>query len=458
MAQREQPETLGNGRFTIQRRIGAGGEGAVFLAYDGTLSRWVAIKRIHSSLSQGQSTLAAAAIREATHLASLQHPNIITVHDIINSSDETLVVMEYMPGQNVDELAEPMSAPFFIEFASQCLRGLIAAHSLGIVHRDVKPSNIMLAGQHIGGFQVKLLDFGLAKVIEEPMLQTVDQMGALTGSIFMMSPEQLEGQPIDHRTDIYSLGCVFYKALTRQHPFQGKSVPAVVASHLSHAYDPLESLRPDLPPPLIAWVENLFARDRADRPPTAAVALEWLPSSEQRVEPPSIRKTTPAANPSTVSPVSKKPKNRILLLALSIIPIAGATIWLLGDFDEGRSTPKLLAESVADSEQRTLFEWSDRKEVSRRQGKKITIIGTIAGSREDKNGRFHLIFKGASSSDPSLCFDREKGDFSMLLLKKLVGLDVQATGIVGKDASLLYLDNPTIREFVISKPSPTPKN
>ena len=458
MAQREQPETLGNGRFTIQRRIGAGGEGAVFLAYDGTLSRWVAIKRIHSSLSQGQSTLAAAAISEATHLASLQHPNIITVHDIINSSDETLVVMEYMPGQNVDELAEPMSAPFFIEFASQCLRGLIAAHSLGIVHRDVKPSNIMLAGQHIGGFQVKLLDFGLAKVIEEPMLQTVDQMGALTGSIFMMSPEQLEGQPIDHRTDIYSLGCVFYKALTRQHPFQGKSVPAVVASHLSHAYDPLESLRPDLPPPLIAWVENLFARDRADRPPTAAVALEWLPSSEQRVEPPSIRKTTPAANPSTVSPVSKKPKNRILLLALSIIPIAGATIWLLGDFDEGRSTPKLLAESVADSEQRTLFEWSDRKEVSRRQGKKITIIGTIAGSREDKNGRFHLIFKGASSSDPSLCFDREKGDFSMLLLKKLVGLDVQATGIVGKDASLLYLENPTIREFVISKPSPTPKN
>ena len=105
-----------------------------------------------------------------------------------------------------------------------------------------------------------------------------------------------------------------------------------------------------------------------------------------------------------------------------------------------------------------MFEWSDRKEVSRRQGKKITIIGTIAGSREDKNGRFHLIFKGASSSDPSLCFDREKGDFSMLLLKKLVGLDVQATGIVGKDASLLYLDNPTIREFVISKPSPTPKN
>ena len=458
MAQREQPETLGNGRFTIQRRIGAGGEGAVFLAYDGTLSRWVAIKRIHSSLSLGQSTLAAAAIREATHLASLQHPNIITVHDIINSSDETLVVMEYMPGQNVDELAEPMSAPFFIEFASQCLRGLIAAHSLGIVHRDVKPSNIMLAGQHIGGFQVKLLDFGLAKVIEEPMLQTVDQMGALTGSIFMMSPEQLEGQPIDHRTDIYSLGCVFYKALTRQHPFQGKSVPAVVASHLSHAHEPLQSLRPDLPPPLIAWVENLFARDRADRPPTAAAALEWLPSSEQRGEPPSIRKTTPAANPLIVSPVSKNPKKRILLLALSIIPIAGATIWLLGDFNEGRSKAKLLAESVADSEQRTLFEWSDRKEISRRQGKKITIIGTIAGSREDKNGRFHLIFKGASSSDPSLCFDREKGDFSMLLLKKLVGLDVQATGIVGKDASLLYLENPTIREFVISKPSPTPKN
>lgn len=458
MAQREQPETLGNGRFTIQRRIGAGGEGAVFLAYDGTLSRWVAIKRIHASLSQGQSTLAAAAIREATHLASLQHPNIITVHDIINSSDETLVVMEYMPGQNVDELAEPMSAPFFIEFASQCLHGLVAAHSLGIVHRDVKPSNIMLAGQHTGGFQVKLLDFGLAKVIEEPMLQTVDQMGALTGSIFMMSPEQLEGQPIDHRTDIYSLGCVFYKALTRQHPFQGKSVPAVVASHLSHAHTPLKSLRPDLPPPLIAWVESLFARDRANRPPTASAALESLPSSEQRMEPPAIHKNTPAPTPPITPPASKNPKNRFLLLALSILPIAGATIWFLGNFNNGNSKAKILAESVADSEPQTSFQWSDRTKIRSRQGKKTTLIGTIGSSREDKNGRFHLIFKGASASDPSLCFDRERGDFSMLLLKKMVGLDIQATGIVGVDGSLLFLENPTIREFVISKPSPTPKN
>ncbi len=454
----EHLETLGNGRYTIQRRLGAGGEGAVFLAYDSVLSRWVAIKRIHDHGSVP--LLETSAIREATHLASLQHPNIITVHDIVTSEDEVLVVMEYLPGQNVDELEEPMDAAFFTEFATQCLRGLAAAHTSGIAHRDIKPGNIMLAAQASGGFQVKILDFGLAKVIAEPSLQTMDHSGALMGSIFMMSPEQLEGLPIDHRTDLYSLGCVFYKALTRRHPFQGKSIPAVVAAHLAHDHKPLETLRPDLPRPLVEWVEHLFARDRSDRPPTAAEALASLPAvgGRGRTSRPTSKPSLPVQSPPPAAPRQPRSKNKLLLAgAAAALLLAAAAYWLLGGFSGGNTHAKMIADADAQQATRTSFVWNERKAILAREGQKTTITGTIGSFEEDKQGRFHLVFKGSNSRDPTLCFDREKGDFSTILLKKNVGLDIQATGIVGVDGTRIFLENPDLREIVISKASPTPR-
>ena len=454
----EHPETLGNGRYAIQRRLGAGGEGAVFLAHDSVLSRWVAIKRIHDHGSVP--LLETAAIREATHLARLQHPNIITVHDIVTAEDEVLVVMEYLPGQNVDELEEPMDAAFFTEFATQCLRGLAAAHATGIVHRDIKPGNIMLAAQPSGGFQVKVLDFGLAKVIEEPSLQTMDHSGALMGSIFMMSPEQLEGLPIDHRTDLYSLGCVFYKALTRRHPFQGKSIPAVVAAHLAHDHKPLEILRPDLPRPLVEWVEHLFARNRSDRLPTAAEALAALPDigGRGRSSRPTSKPSLPVQSTPPPKPRSPASKNKLLLAgAAAALLLAAAAYWLLGGFSEGNTHAKMIAEADAQQAARTSFAWNERKAILAREGQKTTITGTIGTFEEEKQGRFHLVFKGANSRDPTLCFDRDKGDFSTILLKKNVGLDIQATGIVGVDGTRIFLENPSLREFVIPKASPSPR-
>ena len=450
------PKTFGNGRYTIQRRLGAGGEGAVFLAYDGTLKRWVAIKQIHNQGEQSPKLVETSAIREATHLASLQHPNIITVHDIVRSNDEVLVVMEYMPGQTVDDLNEPMDASFFVDFASQCLLGLAAAHAIGMVHRDIKPGNIMIAGQHSGGFQVKILDFGLAKVIEEPSLQTLDQSGALMGSIFMMSPEQLEARPIDHRTDLYSLGCVFYKSLTRKHPFRGKSVPAVVAAHLAHDHDPLASLRPDLPQPLISWVERLFAQDRETRPPSASEALKSLPSI-RKAQASNFRSSPalPIQPPLALIPPGSASKQKILLAATAgALLLAGASYWTLGAFSKATPHSSIIAQADKKGAGRTSFSWKEREAILRRKGQSATITGTIGGFKEDKSGRFHLTFKEATPRDASLCFDRSKGDFSMVLLKKNVGLDIQATGIVGTESQCAYLQNPTLREVVIPKASP----
>ena len=163
--------SLGN-RYTVDREIASGGGGSVYLAHDGVLNRWVAIKRIHGD---GGGANIAAAVREATQLASLQHPNIVTIHDFLKSGDDLLVMMEYISGQNIDQLEGPMPVDFFMDFARQCLNALGAAHSAGIVHRDIKAGNIMLARLPSGDFQVKLLDFGLAKAQPEPMLQTMDQ-------------------------------------------------------------------------------------------------------------------------------------------------------------------------------------------------------------------------------------------------------------------------------------------
>ena len=178
------PATIGDGRYAVDRRVGVGGCGAVYLAYDTVLNRWVAIKQIETADDISDPFL------EARQLASLQHPNIVTIYDFFRSEGQTFVVMEYIPGQNINELTDPMALDFFTAFARQCLEALAAAHAIGLVHRDIKPANIMLAPTPSGSFQAKLLDFGLAKVMSEPSQQTMDHSGAITGSIHTptMSP------------------------------------------------------------------------------------------------------------------------------------------------------------------------------------------------------------------------------------------------------------------------------
>ena len=262
---------IANGRYALDRLLGKGGAGAVYLAYDTKLDRWVAIKRMPST----DSTISG----EAKLMASFQHTNIVAMHDILQEGDETIFVMELVLGQTLEDLAEPLTEDTFRNLASQCLEGLSAAHEKNIVHRDIKPSNIMLAAQQDGQYCVKILDFGQSRTMEAPSLQTMDHSGAVVGSIYMMSPEQLSHEALDFRTDLYSLGCVFYQALTLQRPFSGSSFPEVIAAHLQHQFKPLRDLRPDLPKSLTDWVEKLFSLDRQDRPANSQTALEDLKST-----------------------------------------------------------------------------------------------------------------------------------------------------------------------------------
>ena len=249
----------------------------MLLATDTQLDRKVAIKRLYQNPDASAET-AAAAIREARVLASLLHPNVVAVFDIFEFLGDVLVVMEYVPGRTLQEIGDfaPMAVPDFLTVATQSLRGLAAAHELTLLHLDIKPSNIMVASS-AGGWKVKVLDFGLARLAEVTQSRTPDdQERELLGSIYTMAPEQFEEDPVDTRTDIYSLGCVLYFVLAGAYPFVGDSVEDVVNAHLSHTCIPIGEARPDLPPDVAEWVMKLMERKPGDRFQSAYDALDDL--------------------------------------------------------------------------------------------------------------------------------------------------------------------------------------
>ncbi len=214
-------------RYEIRGKIGQGGLGSVYRGYDTRMNREVAIKRISTGGGdpQTQEESTRQLIKEAGALASLQHPHIVTVYDVGTDEDGPYVVMELLSGKTLDELIEraPLTWPDFREMALQTQEALIAAHELDLIHSDLKPSNLMLIWLPSGKFQMKIVDFGLATLAKSQSAEELEQLEAVFGSIFFMPPEQFERKPLDVRSDIYSMGCVYYQALAGCYPFDGTS-------------------------------------------------------------------------------------------------------------------------------------------------------------------------------------------------------------------------------------------
>lgn len=270
-------------RYEIRGKIGQGGVGAVYRAYDTQLRREVAIKRVLADGGYEDSDTATKnLLKEATALSSVQHPHICTVYDAGIDKEGPYVVMELINGKTLDEMVERGTLTYedFREVAIQSQEAMIAAQDLDLVHRDLKPSNVMVCWLPSGRFQVKLVDFGLAKFSAKPSLQTIDHGDAVFGSIFFMAPEQFERSPLDRRTDMYSLGAMYYFALAGTYPFNGDTAPQVMASHLQNTVQPLHEVRPDLPQWLCDWVMWHIKRNMDDRPESARAALEKFLSDE----------------------------------------------------------------------------------------------------------------------------------------------------------------------------------
>lgn len=282
---------MSSSRYEVLGQIAEGGLGTVYKAYDRNLRREVALKRVRADSPEEATAQAEQLFSEARTLSTLQHPHIVTIFDVGKDEQGAYIVMELLKGETLEDIiARGALNPFdFRELVTQTLEGMVAAHSTGLIHLDIKPQNFMVIWLPTGKFQIKILDFGLSMLAHVPTVQEMNDDGSILGSIFFMAPEQFERSPVDVRTDLYSLGCVFYFALTQSYPFQGETGPEVMASHLYHSLVPLEQLRPDLPPMVCRWVEWLICRKPEDRPVTVAQAYEWfLAGQAPTPEPPAV--------------------------------------------------------------------------------------------------------------------------------------------------------------------------
>src|SRR5262249_5729064 len=212
--------------YRLEERLGAGGMGVLYRATDLKLGRAVAIKLLARHLVSDE-TAKARFVREARAASALDHPNIGTVHDICEQDGEIFIVMALYEGQTLQQRLEKgrLGVEEALDVLRQVALGLEAAHRAGIVHRDIKPANVLITSSGT----IKILDFGVAKLVSDSQAQTMTQAGEAMGTMLYMSPEQLRGESVDARNDLWSLGVLAYEALAGVSPFQTDSTAATVA-------------------------------------------------------------------------------------------------------------------------------------------------------------------------------------------------------------------------------------
>jgi len=259
------------GHYEILAALGSGGMGGVFEAKDQSLGRHVAIKVIPGLLASDPGRLARFE-QEARTASALNHPNIVTIYEIGKVDDIPYIAMERVEGQTLRRLLHGRALPTrqALQLAVQATDGLAAAHEAGIVHRDLKPENIMVTPNG----RVKLLDFGLAKVVVPAGLDTAEtrsmlspgtEPGALVGTVGYMSPQQAMGQEVDFRSDLFSCGSILYEMATGQPSFRRASAVQTLAAIIESEPEPLAQVNPDVPAPLRWIIERCLAKDPADR-------------------------------------------------------------------------------------------------------------------------------------------------------------------------------------------------
>ncbi|HVS02517.1 MAG TPA: serine/threonine-protein kinase [Thermoanaerobaculia bacterium] len=275
------------GPYRFLERVGEGGMGAVFRAEDSRNGVAVAVKVLDEGRREDPQMLSRFR-REARIAMTLRHRNIAAFHDFAQGVVEATgarrrrrvvyLVLEWVPGVDLAALlapGEPLPVPRVVGYARQMAAALVAAHAAGVVHRDLKPSNVRITGDGV----VKILDFGLAKILEDcdlyrqhpPTFET--SIGSLLGTAAYMAPEQLLGQPIDARSDFFSLGAVLYQMATGRLPFVGRNIVDVLRAVSTHEPAPPRQIQPAVPPRLEALVLQLLAKERAARPASADEVL-----------------------------------------------------------------------------------------------------------------------------------------------------------------------------------------
>src|SRR5438105_15326247 len=252
-----------SGRYELEELVGSGGMSSVYRAHDRLLDRKVALKVLHEQYMEDADYVERFR-HEARAVAALSHPNIVTVIDRGEHEGRQFIVFEYVDGENLKRMIErrgPAPVPTALELASQVARGLAFAHQQGVVHRDVKPQNVLLNGDG----QAKVTDFGIARTLD---VDGVTQTGTVLGTSNYIAPEQASGQPVDVQTDVYSLGVVLYELLAGDVPFPGENFVVVATKHVNEPPPNLLDVRKAVPLRVAAAVDRALEKDPAARFPT----------------------------------------------------------------------------------------------------------------------------------------------------------------------------------------------
>ncbi len=300
------------GRYEVIEALGQGAMGHVYRARDPLIERTVAIKTVPiEQLRQEGRDAEARFLREAQSAGRLSHPNIVTIYDVGEADGFAYIAMEYLTGATLREVMDrgPMPLDLALETAQQMAEALAFAHAHGVIHRDVKPANVMISG---GQGRIKLTDFGIAHLANSDRTQA----GQMLGSPRYMSPEQAMGRELDGRSDLFSLGAVLYEMLTGRYAFDGDNLPMIVYRVIHDTPVAAASLRSNLPAALAELLDRLLDKDPAARP-DAGDAAEMLSGLR-------------AGTPPTPVPAPSRRRSRDALLALGGLLTAvalGVMLW-----------------------------------------------------------------------------------------------------------------------------------
>ena len=313
--------------YEITGLLGKGGMGEVYRARDTKLGRDVALKVLPADVAADPASLERFE-REARTVAGLNHPHIVTLHSVEEDHGIRFLTMELVEGQGLDRLIPPGGLPLsqVFDIGTAVADALATAHEKGIIHRDLKPANVMVTTSG----HVKVLDFGLAKLVENKPAADLDetealgltQAGSILGTVPYMSPEQLRGQPVDNRSDIFSLGVLLYELATGRRPFLGDNSADLTSAILKESPPPLTTLKPDLPPQLGRIVERCLEKERDNRYQTALDVRNELRSLRREVE---SGVSYASATVSAKQPAPRPTQRRwwMIISAAAVVVVAG---------------------------------------------------------------------------------------------------------------------------------------
>jgi hypothetical protein len=321
----EKPESLGRvGDHEVLDVLGRGGMGVVLKGFDAGLNRFVAIKVLAPHWA-GSESARQRFNREAHATAAVKHDHVITIHGVSEISGLPYLVMEYVPGCSLQERLDregPLEVEEIVRIGMQTAAGLVAAHEQGLIHRDVKPGNILLEDA-IG--RVKLSDFGLARAVDDA---TLTQSGVIAGTPHYMAPEQARGEALDHRADLFGLGCVLYALCTGRPPFSGDNTLAVIRRVCDEEPDPIRAINPAIPRWLVGMIDRLLAKKPEDRFESATEVAELLGQYLAFLRHPDLV-TPPRLQPAPKTASSSGRRRHGLLIGLGIGAAAvSLVVWL----------------------------------------------------------------------------------------------------------------------------------